>query len=170
MLSKSCSFELFLRPPPACYNPHGRCGLFDFEVLCSVMFSFSELIKKKKLSLNVLLHGAPLLIKWCEMAVKSEMGHCPCKTLQVCSRPNSSWSSCCIVRIPVNLIWLSTSHFLHCSFGESFANASEVKGIVQPFTRPYVVPKPHAIMFSKEHKKRDCSQALVHAITTSVSY
>jgi len=138
----SCSFEIFF----ACCNPHGCCGLFDFEVLCSVMCPFSELIKKKMLlSLNVLFHSAHLLIKWCEMAVKSEMGHYPCKTLQVCSQPNSSWFSCCIVRIPVNLIWLSTSHFLHCSFGESFANASEVKRIVQPFTRPYVVPKLHAV-------------------------
>lgn len=46
MLSKSYPFELFLRPPPACYNPHGHCGLFDFEVLCSIMCSFPELIKK----------------------------------------------------------------------------------------------------------------------------
>lgn len=39
--------ELFfwkqLCPPPARSSPHGRCGLFDFEVLCSVTCSFSML-------------------------------------------------------------------------------------------------------------------------------
>lgn len=37
------SFLKIIASASACYNPHNRCGLFDFEVLCSAMCSFSVL-------------------------------------------------------------------------------------------------------------------------------
>jgi len=139
----SCSFEIFF----ACCNPHRCCGLFDFEVLCSVMCSFSELIKKK----NVAQSERPL--PQCSSANKLVWNGCQIwnGSLSLQNSPGVLTAQFQLVfmlyseNIPVNLIWLSTSHFLHCSFGESFANASEVKRIVQPFTRPYVVPKLHAV-------------------------